>query len=229
MASQAASANGRGRRPALRIALAAVSALALAASVVAYLDASGIADTTIQPVTGAGGVVGAPFDIVPTGDTVTVPTGRASLTAGQELAYVEAALPADSNTVGVVVNWTDPQDASSVLNNPNAAIVVGLYYPVASASACTTPADAFTGQAWYDVSAPAAAVACLAPGANSWAVLQAPSRRYQGHTTSAVLTGLPAGQSTFYVLASIVTPGNAPQGQQTQLASLDLRLNVLGQ
>jgi hypothetical protein len=226
-AAEVAAPTGRRRRA--RAVFLAACALAVAGSVAAYLDASGIASTSIQPVAGAGGITGAPFDVVPTATAFTIPKGRASVVAGQEIAYVDVAVPADSNTAAVIVNWLDPQDASAVLQNPNAAIVVGLYYPVASSSACTTAADPFSQQAWYDVTQPAAAVACLAPASNSWAVLQAPTRRYQGHTTGAVIAGLPSGQSVFYVLASIVTPGHAPQGQQSSLTNLDLRLQVHGQ
>lgn len=213
----------------VRATFALVGAIVVAASVTAFLDTGGVLATLIRPVVGAGGVAGAPFDVVATNQTITIPKGRASLTAGQELAYVLTAQPSTSGTVGVIVNWLDPQAATGVLRSPNAEIVLGLYYPVATSADCATSPDPFSQQAWYDVTAPGAAVVCLAPGASSWAVLQAPSRRYAGHTTGAILSGLPAGQSTFYVLASVVTNGNAPAGQQGQIGSLQFRLQVLGQ
>lgn len=216
-------------RTLVRAAFGLFGAALVAASVTAFLDTGGALATLIQPVVGAGGVTGAPFDIVATDQTVTIPKGRASLTAGQEIAYVQAAMPSASQTVGVIVNWLDPQAAKAVLRSPNAEIVLGLYYPVASSADCTTAPDPYSGQAFYDVTAPASTVVCLAPGASSWAVLQAPSRSYAGHTTGAILSGLPVGQSTFYVLASIVTNGNAPAGQQGNIGGLQFRLQVLGQ
>jgi hypothetical protein len=227
-AAETRAAGGGRVRARVRRLFMALGALAVAASAVAFLDQAGVVPTTIQAVSGAGGVPGAPYQIVPVASTVTIPVGRASLTAGVEMAYVNLAVPADSASVGVDVNWLDPQDAAAVLHNPNAVIVVGLYYPVASAADCPTAPDPFSGQAWYDVTTPTAATVCLAPGAGAWATLEAPSPRHQGHTTDKVIAGLPAGVSTFYVLASIVTPGHAPPGQQANLSGLDFRLAVRG-
>jgi hypothetical protein len=171
----------------------------------AFLAPNGTAATTITPLTTQNG--GAATNLVPVQTAVTVTSGRAQVIAGIELYRIDIADPTLSGRLVVEFNWVDPQDAGKVLNNPHAWIQVGLFYPSASVPPCPT------GQ--FQVTDANNANICVQPDPGAYA-----SDALTAAHASAVLQSTVSGQSAYYVLGAITTPGHVPQGQQGQLTGL---------
>ena len=107
--------------------------------------------------------------------------------------------------------WTDPDEATSVLLNPNAFLETRLYYVSSSCDAADqrTFDDGGTVIVCPDTSA---------------TVQNFTAMSIQG--TFAHFTALQASQSVLYILADINVPGGAPAGQQSQLNTLNFNFNI---
>ena len=133
------------------------------------------------------------------GETFSITRGAAQKVSGIELYKIELGDAESSNKVTIEIALLNPEDMGAVLNNPNAFIDVGVYYPDAGGRVTLDcdPVDVVS----RDEGPRASAMMSKVIGD----VLLHPSV---------------TGQSTLYILASIVVPGGSPPGQQAQLTDL---------
>lgn len=228
------------RRRCRAIAVAAV-AVSLLASVTYWLAASGTTTTSIAPAPGLS-PEGTVADVVTMSTSVTRSNGAASLQTGKTIAKLLAAKDF-TNKIKVSVAWTNPVDAAKVLLNPNAQISLGLYRPVSAIASgnCSTSGalkvtDGATSFCTLLDSAAGGSTSVsggqlllsqsiltgfLAPTVNG-STTAACAADAGGPTAwcqpSTALAG--ADQRLLYVVASILTPGGIPQGQQSQVGGL---------
>jgi len=183
----------------------------------------------------------------PLSSTVTVPKGQgAELVNGVLLGKVTVAAGFASR-LRVDFAWLDPKDAGAVLNNPNAWMTFGLYYPIHLGS-CTGSGEPASSQTMTD----GATTLCAAPNTQGSGPLT-----YNGHLTvnTTMLSGsiletatdpasppacgstgsawcAPSGvglglnQNVFYVTSSINTPGGISPAQQSQLTTLSFYIGA---
>ena len=170
---------------------------------------------TITPATSLPGGVAA--TLTPVDSTVTHQPGPgpAAIDAGVELYRIHVGQPADSDRLWVSFAWLNPNAANRVLHNPSAFLDVGLYYPVASPSSCSTTA--------YTINDPkeGSSLVCQEAGSQTTAEVNR-------SIADAVLQSTQANETYLYVLASITTPGHVPPGQQSGAASLQYFAAVHG-
>jgi len=131
--------------------------------------------------------------------------------SGVELYKVELGNAQFSNLIRMNVLLTNSYDVGKVLNNPNSFIQIQIYYPGTGANQVTLDYDGSTA----------------IPDTN-WRASGILSKQSGEISLSPSVTG----QTTFYILASIMVPGGPPPGQQSSLATslsfyLDVRLGAL--
>lgn len=99
-----------------------------------WLSTSGVVSNTISPLPGS--PTSSFANVIPLSTTVSRTNGSAQLETGVALAKI--VLSSSVTTAARVdVAWTNVGAAASVLNNPNAQISVGLYYPIHTGNCIT--------------------------------------------------------------------------------------------
>lgn len=245
-----AAATARVRLRRRRLLAVAALAVALSTSSVGWLATSGV--VTLSVAAGAppsGTINGRTADLVPLNPSnVTVPAERGGqVVSGLALGAVKVAAGYGSGSK-LDIAWLDPQDAGKVLNNPNAWLSFGLYYPIHTGS-CTggDPDGAVTISvdslcAALDTSASGKLVddgqliisksvlsGFLRVGASDPTGGSSPcgSSGSSWCTPSSLSsTSLGASQNVLYVVVSINTPGDTPSGQQSQAGTLSFFMDV---
>ncbi len=234
---------GRRRRGAIAIVIVCV---AFVASVTYWLAASGATSSSITPPAGAP-TSGAVAEVTTMSSSVTRTNGAAQLQTGVALAKLAASKGA-ANHLRVEVSWTDAVNGARVLNNPNAQISVGIYHTIhtGSCNSASNTVDApLVNLTDTDSSSYCAALDQNATGkfVNSSGKLLLARDQISGYLLTTVdgsgslsscassvtdtdtwcqpASVSNASQRALFVVASIVTPGGLPQGQQPQLTSLN--------
>ncbi len=199
-----------------RLALLLIAALLLATTGVSFLATSGSVNLA------SGSTIVAPQDRdpgVPSGKRAEVTTlngtfpiaqGHPTQAEGVQLFRVKVA-ENKSDALSLHFAWLDAQDANAVLKNPHTYIQVTVYYEsglsctgkvsaVATASGGTTGVCPDTAPAATAIITPGKAAADLRPGITS--------------------------QQYLWVLATVIVPGGAPPGQQSNLSTLRFSLDA---
>jgi len=191
--------------------------------------------------TAAGGAISSFTALVPS--TVTIPQGQgAQIVHGIALGKVTVAA-GFASMLRVDISWLDPKDAGAVLNNPNAWVSFGLYYPIHT-GACTG-GDPSGSESITDSVAICIALNTQGTGPlNNGGLLTISSQMLSGFILEAASdpaspptcgatgstwcapNGTALNQNIFYVTASVNTPGGTPPGQQSQLTSLSYYISA---
>ena len=236
-------ARSRRRRRALLV-------LALAGSLVAtggaWLADTGTTTLNIQPAPGLASD-GKVASITPLSSSFTRPNGNAQIQAGVAIDKIEIA-QGFATSVKLDLAWLNPGDAAQVLNNPNAQIHVGLYYPIYTGTCASgesasvdsqraTITDGATLCTRLDASATGAIVdngkmilhftqlsGFIRPGTADPTPTECTSSTE--NTTWCAPAGLGASKNVLYVAATIATPGGKPAGQQNNVSSLEFFTRV---
>lgn len=213
------------------------------------LGDTGITSLSISapPGLGAGGAVA---DFTTTSGTFTRPNGNAQIDAGIQVGRIDVA--ADFATgLRLDMAWLNSPEASQVLNNPNAAIWVGIYYPIYEGT-CTvttktveeTRATMVYSSTNYCTQLDTTALGKLVnagklvltrelisgqilPKASDASISACGTANT--NTTWCRPTGVNANKNVLFVGATIVTPGGKPQGQQNNVSDLKFYFSVRGQ
>ena len=237
------------RRRRRLVALASVG-LGFAATSGAFLASSGVTTPVISvaPGTPSDGLLADVTNMSP-----SVINGQ-GLQVGVALAKLTTA-SADLNQMRVEVDWTSASIAAQVLINPNVQISVGIYHPihlgtcnVTTKSTLEPIVSVVDGANTYclalDESATGTSVSSsgkellshnqvggfLAPQETSSGTLNACVTSSVSETVNdpwcQPSTVTNASQRVLYVVASIVTPGGVPQGQQPNLNTMGFFIGV---
>lgn len=212
-----------------------------------WLATSGVLALPQAPTPSGVGANGILATFTPLSSTVTVPQGQgAQVVNGVLLGKVKVAAGFASR-LRVDFAWLDPKDAGAVLNNPNAWMTFGLYYPIHLGS-CTGSGEPSGSQTMVD----GTTTLCAAPNTQGSGPLT-----YKGQLTinTTMLSGsiletavdpasaptcgstgsnwcIPSGvglglnQNVFYITSSVNTPGGTPSGQQSQLTTLSFYIGA---
>lgn len=230
----------------LRRRRAALAALALAASLLAtggaWLAETG---TTVVAVSPPPGIApdGRVASFAPMSASFTRPNGNAQIVAGLATGEIRFA-QGYSTSLKVDMAWLNPGDAAQVLNNPNAQIHVGLYYPIYTGTCVggeipavsSTRATIGTGFGTLctrlDENASGEIVdggkmilhrtrlaGFLRPGTADPA--PAACTANTASTSWCAPSGLDADKNVLYVAVTIVTPGGKPAGQENNVSALE--------
>ena len=216
-----------------------------------WLGGSGTAGPSITPL--AGSSDGAVAAVTAMTSSVSRSSGGALLQTGVALSKIVVAASA-SNGIAVNVAWTNVSAAVRVLNNPNAQISIGLYHPIHtgncvsastsvdaplvnitdtdSTALCGALDQAATGSASVSPTgklllAPTVVGGTLTPaldGSGAISACAAAANDNGGWCQPASISD--SNQRALFVVASIVTPGTIPQGQQADLSTLDFFTSV---
>jgi hypothetical protein len=232
------------------IALVTIS-VAFGVSVSYWLAATGSSSSSISTPAGAppGGAVAA---VTAMSASVTRTNGAAQLDTGVALAKLSMSKTV-TDRIRVEVAWTDAVSGARVLNNPNAQISVGIYHTIhtGSCNAASQSVDApLINLTDTDSNSYCAALDQSSTGrfVSSTGKLLLAANQIEGFllpktdgsgalnacTSSATDTDAwcqPASvtnsdQRALFVVASIVTPGGLPQGQQPDLNNLSFYTDV---
>lgn len=191
--------------------------------------------------TAAGGAISTFTALVPT--SVTIPQGQgAQIVNGVLLGRVNVAAGFASK-LRVDMSWLDPQSAGAVLNNPNAWMSFGLYYPIHTGTC--TGGDPTHSQSITDGVSLCVALNTQGTGPlNNGGLLTLNSQMLSGYimetaedpaspptcastgSTWCAPSGLALNQNIFYITSSVNTPGGTPSGQQPQLTSLNFYISA---
>jgi hypothetical protein len=236
------------RRRALAILLVSGAFLA---SVAFWLSSSGAATSSISPPAGAP-ADGEVAEVTALSSSVTRTNGGAQLQTGVALAKLVTSKSA-ANHLRVEISWTNATQGVRVLNNPNAQISVGVYHPIHT-GACNNASNSVdaplvnvtdTDANSYCAALDAGTTGKFVSAAGKLLLAQNQISGYlltsvdgSGSLSACASSGndsdawcRPASvsdvnQRVLFVIASIVTPGGIPQGQQPQLDSLDFYTDV---
>lgn len=180
--------------------------IALTGSVLSWA-ATGLSSTLnihVSPVSHLAG--GAVAEVTPMSGAFTVTKGKAEVVNGVELYRIDLGSASFSNSIRITVDLLDPYDIGKALDNPNAWIDVGVWYP--DSSGTHTLIDGTTK---------------VSQDTSSGAI-----GRITGEMGEILLYPNISNQTTLYILASITAPGGVPPGQQTQIGSLQFYCSVRG-
>ncbi len=181
-----------------------------------------------------------------TPSTVTIAQGQgAQIVSGMLLGKVTVAA-GYAPQINLEFSWLNPQSAGAVLNNPNAWITFGLYYPIhtgtcvngvdptdslsiadtATVSVCVTLNTQSSGPTSYvgKVSLTVKSITGFMLEVKQDPV--SPPTCAATGTTWCAPSGLAVNQNIFYTIASINTPGGAASGQQSQLTNLNFYISA---
>ncbi len=141
-------------------------------------------------------------------------------------------------------SWLNPQSAGAVLNNPNAWISFGLYYPIHTGT-CVNGVDPADSQSITDTANLCVALNTESNGPSTYngkltlneksitgfmlEVKQdpvSPSTCAATGTTWCAPSGLEVNKNVFYIIASINTPGGVASNQQSQLTNLNFFISA---
>ena len=194
---------------------------------------------------GAGGNIATFTTLVPS--LMSIPQGQgAQVLSGVLLGKVVLAA-GFAPKLRVDVSWLDPRNAGAVLNNPNAWMTFGLYYPIHT-GACTgsDPTNSHTITNTIELcvtrnteaSGPLTYVGEITINFQmlSGYILekkQDPATPLTCGATGSTWCapsglGLAVNQNIFYITSSINTPGGVPPAQQSQLTTLNFYLGARG-
>lgn len=230
----------RSRRNLIVLALAIVTAT----STTFWLAESGVLALPQAPIpagAGAGGVIATFTPLIPS--TVSVPQGQGGQKIdGVVLGKVTVAA-GFAPRLRVDVSWLDPKDAGAVLNNPNAWMTFGLYYPIHT-GACAG-GDPTGSQTTVDGATLCTALNTQGSGPVTYNgqltinstmlsgfILETASDPASPPTCGATgstwcaPSGTALNQNVFYTIASINTPGGTPPGQQPLITTLSFYLGA---
>lgn len=242
------------RRGPLAITALAMALLATSASFA--LGDTGEVTTSIAARAGlqANGDVALVDTSIATGVTRT--EGNAQRDYGVVLARIEVA-PSYAANLRVSVYWTDPEDGYDALDSPDAQIAVGIYHPI-STGTCATSQDEVdyvtvtdgTNQYCSEIDTQATGSANVSPsgelllarhlpGGYLLPSLPYPTSAPQcgGSPSTPVAWCWPAataqvtsaGPAVLYAVASVLTPGGAPPGQQSTISHLSFYVDASAQ
>ena len=229
---------------------------ALFASVGSFLATTGISSPSVAPPPGtpsSGNVA----DVTTYTSTVNRTNGAAQLQVGVTLAKIVVS-SLFSNGIRVNIDWTNTAQAAKVLNNPNVQISIGLYHTIHTGSCNTsspgnvdaplvsiTDTDSNTYCAALDQGATgqfASPTGKLLLAQNQVGGFLLPSVDGSGALAACASSGTDtntwcqpaslssnANQRVLFVVASVVTPGGIPQGQQPSLATMSFYVGVNAQ
>lgn len=239
----------RVRRRAIAILLVAA---AFIGSVTYWLASTGGSTSSIAPPAGTPSS-GSIADVATMSSNVTSTNGAAQLQTGVALAKLTMSKTV-TNHIRVEVSWTNAVQGARVLNNPNVQISIGIYHTIHTGNCNSasnsvdaplvnlTDTNADTYCAALDESATgkfANSSGKLLLAQNQVAGYLKPSIDGSGSLSACASSGSdtntwcqPASvsdsnQRALYVIASIVTPGGIPQGQQPNLSSLTFYTQVM--
>lgn len=247
-----AAVSSRRVRHARRQALAVILvAFAFIASVSYWLATTGANSPSISPPSGTPST-GRIADVTTMSSTVTRTNGAANLQTGVALAKLTMS-KTWSNHLRIEVSWTNAVAGAQVLNNPNAQISVGIYHTIhtGNCNSASTNVDApRVNLTDTDSNTYCAALDQGATGkfANSTGKLLLARNQVAGYLLASVdgsgslsacassgsdtdtwcqpASLADSNQRALFVIASIVTPGGIPQGQQPGLSSLTFYTEV---
>lgn len=246
-----ASLNDRRRQLRRRRRLVAIASVGLgfAATSGAFLASSAVSSpvVSVAPGTPSDGLLADVTNMSP-----SVVNGQ-GLQVGVALAKLTTA-SADLNQMRVEVDWTSASIAAQVLHNPNIQISVGIYHPIhlgacnVTTASTLEPIVSVTDGSTYclalDESATGTAVSSsgkellshnqvggfVAPQETSSGTLLTCATSVANETINdpwcQPSTVTNASQRVLYVVASIVTPGGVPQGQQPTLNTMGFFIGV---
>lgn len=183
-----------------------------------------------------------------TPSTVTIAQGQgAQIVSGMLLGKVTVAA-GYAPQLYLNFSWLNPQSAGAVLNNPNAWISFGLYYPIHTGT-CVNEVDPTDSLSITDTVTVTGSL-CVTQNTQSSGPttyngkLTLNERSITGFmlevkqdpvspptcaatgTTWCAPSGLAVNQNIFYTIASINTPGGAASGQQSQLTNLNFYISA---
>lgn len=219
-------------------------AIAVASMATFYLADSGTLALPTAPTpagAAAGGVIATFTPLVPS--TLSVPQGQGAQKIDGVLLGKVTVAAGFAPRLRVDISWLDPKNAGAVLNNPNAWMAFGLYYPIHT-GACTA-SDPVNSQTLVDGATLCAAANTQGSGPltyNGLLTINATmlsgfiletaadpaSPPACGATGSAwcAPAGLAVNQNIFYVAASINTPGGIPPGQLPLINTLNFYIGA---
>ena len=225
--------------------------VAFISSLTYWLATTGSTTFSISPPSGAP-TSGDIASVTTMSSTVTRTNGAAQLETGVTLAKLALA-KSNSTNLRVDVAWTNTNQAARVLNNPNVQISVGVYHTIHTGNCNSasqsvdaplvnlTDTDSNTYCAALDQGATGRFVSStgkLLLAGNQVGGFLIPVKDGSGNLSSCTSSGSdtdvwcqPASisdsnQRALFVIASIVTPGGIPLGQQPNLTSLNFFIGV---
>lgn len=226
------------------------AALALVALVIStstfFLASQGtlaLPQAEIPAGTGAGGKIATFTALVPS--LMSIPQGQGAQKVSGVLLGKVVVAAGFAPKLRIDISWLDPQNAGAVLNNPNAWMTFGLYYPIHT-GACTG-SDPVNSQTITNVVQLCVARNTEASGPLTYAgeisvnfqmlsgfilekMLDPATPSACGATGSTWCApsglGLSVNQNVFYITSSINTPGGIPPAQQSQLTALNFYLGA---
>lgn len=137
--------------------------------------------------------------VTPVSDNLIVSQGSAQRIEGVGLYEISLGAPRFSDQLKIHILLTNPEGIRQALNNPNAFIDIAVWYPDEN-------------------------------GTHTFQDIQVSKNIAEGRMStergSILLNPTVPGQSTLYILASIVVPGGAPPGAQIQLNQLEFYVDV---
>ncbi len=220
------------------------AAIAVATTAAFYLADSGTLALPTAPIpagAGAGGVIATFTPLVPS--TLSIPQGQGAQKIDGVLLGKVTVAAGFAPRLRVDISWLDPKNAGAVLNNPNAWMTFGLYYPIHT-GACTG-LDPVSSQTLVDGATLCAAVNTQGSGPMTYNGLitinatmlsgfiletaadpaSPPACGATGSTWCAP-AGLAVNQNVFYVASSINTPGGTPPGSQSLITALNFYIGA---
>lgn len=243
----------RRRRRARRAAAIVILGGTLFATVGVWLASSGTLSPTINPQAGLLNSNGAIATVTSMNQSATG-AGSGNSISGIAIERIRIA-KSFTSTSHVAIAWLDPQDATKVLNNPNAQLQFTLYHPVAISaganSSCSSISNAIKITDGTNTYCALADTGATGSGTVSSGSLFLSGTLLAGYllpsvdgsgtgSTCAADTGtawckIPSdgdggsdgtAQRTMWVVATIDTPGNNPKGQQAQAGTLEFYVKV---
>lgn len=210
---------------------------------------TGTTTFSITPPAGLG-ASGAVADFTTTSGTFTRPNGNAQIDAGIQVGRIDVAA---GFATGLRLNmaWLNSGEAAQVLNNPNAAIWVGVYYPIYQGTCSGTTKTVEETRATMDYNGTShcsqldsSALGKLVSDGKLVLTRELISGQIQPKASDASVSacgvvdtnttwcrpsGADASKNILFVGATIVTPGGKPQGQVNNVSDLKFFFNVRGQ
>lgn len=219
----------------------------LFATVGFWLASAGTFSSTISPPAGLSASNGA-IATVSSMDATATGAGSGNSISGIAIERIRIAKTFTSAS-HISVAWLDPQDATKVLNNPNAQLQFTLYHPVATMGSANSNCGSISnsieiqdGSTTYCALADTGATGSSTVTNGSLFLSQSllvgyllPSVDGSGADAACTTTQATwcqissdggggsdgASQRTIWLVATIDAPGNAPKGQQAQAGSLE--------
>ncbi len=210
---------GQRNRRTSSLFLVAILAIAATISVSAYADTSGSSTLSITP---PSTISGTKADVSSVAATFSGVQGQGQKTAGVVLSKLDFGDPTVGGSTAIEFIWTNTDQATGVLLNPNAWMETRIYFLDTDQQAATEGGysgncDSTTQRTFDD-----GGTKYVCPDPDDLHNFTVLSMSY------AVASFLPSvdDQSVLYILADIHVPGGAPQGQQSQLNELTFNINV---